>query len=396
MSLFDDVKKKIEEGRSGKQLWIPSPYPRLANQIGVARSMWTIVGGDPGTGKSSFVDTTYILGIWDWYKKHRDELDLSIKVILRSMERSKEYRVAKWVCYRLLKKYNILVDVKTILTLHADDPVVDDDLMEKIESCREYFEEMEQEMVTVIDGATNPTGVYFGFLDYAMNNGTLYRNDLDDGLVIAEYNGNAKTKKIKWQKISRDQYPGDDLPEPTESEYFPDNKKEVVIPIVDHIGEYTSESGLTGKQLLDKAGEYIKRLRDIFGYSPVDVVQFNRNLSDSRRRSGSRLQPEEQDFMGSSTMFQRADMGLALFNPRRYDISQHLGYNIQSFTDSNQNNRFRSLFVLKNSYGNADYGTGMSFIGECGLYRQLPIKMTKSDFRKHVNFIDSIDDRTIR
>lgn len=396
MTYFDSLREKIIQGIEGERIWIPSPYARLKNQLGVAKRMWTIIGGDPGTGKSAFTDTTYIFGAYKWYMENKDKQDISLKIILRSMERSKEYRIAKWVCFRLLMKYGILIDVKTILNLHASDNRVDKDLLKKIDSCKEYFDTMQDEVLTVVDGAENPTGVFMTFRDYAFKNGTLYRNDIDKGLQVAKYY--PKDKRYEWKDIPDDRYPEDSLPEKTEWVYHPDDPNEVVIPIVDHIGEYTSEQGLSGKLLLDKAGEYTKMLRDIFGYSPIDVIQFNRNLSDSRRRSGNNLQPEEQDFMGSSTMFHRADVGLALFNPKRYDISRHLNYNINSFTDTYGNNRFRSLFVLKNTYGNSDYGTGMNFIGECGLYRQLPKEMSKEAYKNYVHIAQRNDiiDLTVR
>jgi hypothetical protein len=188
--------------------------------------------------------------------------------------------------------------------MHTGESRVDDHLMEKIESCREYIENM-QEIITVIDGKTNPTGAFVLFRDYALKNGTIYKL-IDDQLKIGDYNQD--TKKINWKDIPMGRYPDDEVMiENYEIKYIPDNDNEVVIPIVDHIGEYKSENGLTGKQLLDKAGEYTVRLRDRYHMSPIDVSQFNRNLSDTRRRTGKGidLQPEEQDFMGSSTMYQR-------------------------------------------------------------------------------------------
>lgn len=381
---FDSFYEKVKKGVEGEMTWIPSPYKRLKNQIGIIPGVWTIVGGDPGTGKSAFTDTTYIHGPYEWYRQ-QDDVDL--KIILRSMERSKEKRIAKWVCRRLYNKYGLLIDVKTILGMHSGDSPINKDVVKAIRSCKKYFDRMQEEVLTVIDGRINPTGVLKDFEDYALRNGQLYRRDRDGNLLKILYDPNNRKKARK--RIKESNYP-DNEPKPERSEfhYIPDNDNEIVIPIVDHIGEYEPEDNLAGKQLLDRAGKYTKRMRDRYNYSPVDVIQFNRNLSDSRRRQGSDLQPEEQDFMGSSTMFQRADIALALFNPHRYGINKHLGYNIQSFVNRYNHNRFRSLWVLKNTYGVSDYGTGMNFIGELGHYRQLPKAEELVNTKKYVDLVD--------
>lgn len=369
MKYFDKFLNVVDKGIKGEAIWIPVPYTRLRNTLGLTKKTYTIVGGDPGTGKSSFVDTSYILGSYAWMLNNSDS-PVKPHIILRSMERSKEYRIAKWVCKRMFQQYGILLDVNTIFGRHTEDNRITKDIREKIESCREYFDKM-QEYVTIIDGSSNPTGVFKDFLDYALKNGTLYINDPDKGLKIAVYH--PKDKKVKWKVIPKDRFPEDEVfPERYEKTYIPDDEEELVIPIVDHIGEYSNEKGNTDKQNLDVAGSYTLRLRDTYGWSPIDVVQFNRNLSDQRRRQGSSLRPEEQDFMGSSTMYQRADVALALFNPHKYNISQHLGYNVQSFINTYGYNRFRTLWILKNTYGNADVGTGMAFYGEIGHYTQIP------------------------
>ncbi len=382
-SYFDSFLEKVKQGRSGDMVWIPSPYDRLKDKIGISKKQYTLLGGDPGTGKSAFIDTTYIIHIFQWYMNNKDDVSFKPKIILRSMERSKEYRIAKWVCQLMFRKFNILIDVRTIFGMHSGDSIIDDELMEKIEECRGLVEKME-DYITVIDGRTNPTGAYAEFRHYALSNGTLYKKDSDGNLHRCVYDEDEKLKK-KWKRISIHQYPdGYRPPEKYEQKYIPDDEEEIVIPIVDHIGEYRSENGLTGKALLDKAGERTVTLRDLYGMSPIDVSQFNRNLSDTRRRTGKGidLQPEEQDFMGSSTMYQRCDLAIALFNPHRYSVNTHLGYPVQNFINSHGHNRFRSGFILKNTYGVDDFGTAFQFIGEIGMYRLLPKAEKIQNYKK--------------
>jgi len=371
-SYFDSFLDKVKQGKRGDMIWIPSPYGRLEDKIGITKKMYTLLGGDPGTGKSAWLDTTYILHVYDWYMKNKNEVSFTPKIILRSMERSKEYRIAKWVCQLMFKKFNILIDVRTIFGMHSGDSKISSGLMHKIEKCRNYIEKME-EYVTVIDGRSVPTGVFKDFRDYALRNGDLYYHKKNGSLYKANYR--EKSRKVEWKKIPKGRFPdGHKMPEKYEKKYIPDDEDEIVIPIVDHIGEYKNRKGFSNKQTLDKAGEYTAKLRDLYRMSPIDVCQFNRNLSDTRRREGKNidLQPEEQDFMGSSTMYQRCDVAIALFNPHRYSVDEHLGYPVQRFINSYGHNRFRSGFILKNTYGVDDFGTAFQFIGEIGMYRLLP------------------------
>jgi len=60
-SYFDSFIEKVKKGKEGDMIWIPSPYKRWKNKIGLSKKFYTLVGGDSGAGKSAFVDRTYIL-----------------------------------------------------------------------------------------------------------------------------------------------------------------------------------------------------------------------------------------------------------------------------------------------------------------------------------------------
>jgi len=302
-SYFDGFLEKVKKGKEGDMIWIPSPYKRWKNKIGLSRRFYTLIGGDSGSGKSAFVDRTYVLHTYQWYMANKDDLSFKPKIILRSMERSKEFRIAKWVCYLLYQKFNILVDVKTVCGMHTGDSRISDDLMKKIEKCRKYIENMEN-YITVIDGKTTPYGVYKDFREYALENGDLYRHTPDGVLQIAEFPNNREQKG--WQNIPKSNFPdGYKLPERYEKKYVPDDDDEIVIPIVDHVQKYESRQGHNRKQTIDKGTEFSSKLRDLYGMSPIDVSQFNRNKSDSKRRFSkkSEFKPEENDFKNSGDMY---------------------------------------------------------------------------------------------
>lgn len=384
-SYFDSFLEKVKKGKEGDMIWIPSPYKRWKNKLGLSKRFYTLVGGDSGSGKSALVDRTYILHTIFWYLNNKDSLSFKPKIILRSMERAKEYRIAKWVCYLMYKKFNILVDVKTIFGMHVGDSRVDSKLMKKVEMCRKTIEVLEK-YVTIIDGQATPTGVFKDFRHYALTNGDIYKHKGSGELFIGGYK--KKKRSVDWKKIPKSRYPDNKkMPERYEMKYLPDDEDEIVIPIVDHIQKYKNRKGFSDKQTLDKATEYSSKLRDLYGMSPINVSQFNRNKSDSRRRFSkqSEFKPEENDFKGSGDMYSDCDICLALFNPREYRIDKHLGYSVEPFTNSQGYNRFRSAFVLKNTYGPDNFGAGFHFIGEIGKFDLLPKPDEIQSHKKYAN-----------
>ena len=53
---FQDLKVAVEEGLSGKICGIPMFFFSLTRYICIRKSMYTLVGGLTGSGKTSFID----------------------------------------------------------------------------------------------------------------------------------------------------------------------------------------------------------------------------------------------------------------------------------------------------------------------------------------------------
>lgn len=67
-----------------------------------------------------------------------------------------------------------------------------------------------------------------------------------------------------------------------------------------------------------------------------------------------------------------ADIVIGLLNPYKIQAYDYGKYQIKKFVGSNNNNRFRSLKIIKNSYGTDDYIIGFHFLGEIGLMAEIP------------------------
>jgi hypothetical protein len=363
--LYDDLLGQIDKGLKGKTAWVPIGFPKMGEHIGIGKGIYTIIGGNPGTGKTAMADLAYVLNPYDWWYKNKNNTDVKIKWIYRSMERPKVYKLAKWVSVKLFKDCGLLLDVSTILGWGSQKNKISTEIYEKIKQCRDYFEEM-LDYIELVDGSINPTGIYKHVYDYATRNGEIQviEQKLEDGRIL-------KHKK-----------------------YIPKDDNLITVIMEDHLGKLKGESndGIflqpQSKQLLDKMSDYNgSEFRDFFGFSPVAVIQFNRSLEDVTRRTKTELGPLPGDFKGSGNMYEDADIALGLFNPWKFKDNEHMGYNIPKMVTSGGYNRFRSITVLKNSYGIDDAGYGLFFLGENGFIGELKRAdlMSNEDYEKIIN-----------
>lgn len=303
------------------------------------------------TGKTSFVDFNYVLLPYMWYVKNKETTDIKLKIIYRSMERSKRYKIQKWTCLYLyiITNGKINLDIPTLNGWEGKAFDITPKLRKQIAECEEFINEMlDSGIIDLVDGAENPTGIYKNVKDFALHSG---KEDL-----------------IKHNKEDGSSY--------TELVYTPDNKEQYTILVLDHIGKLKRETHggklLSKKENIDKMSEYLGLMRDRYGISPVVISQFNRGLSDSQRMRNKTVAPEPDDFKDSGNMYEDADVAFALFNPYKLKVDEDLGYRVDKFVTNTGYNRYRSGYVLKNSFGIDDVGIGLKFIGECGYFSELP------------------------
>ena len=159
------------------------------------------------------------------------------------MERSKIYILAKWMTRKILLDQGILIPLGTLLGW-KDFAKLTKDEHDLVLMYGDYMNEL-LEVVDIIEGAQNPTGIYKYVKKYATENGKF--EDVDEFTRV----------------------------------YIPNHSNEIIIPIEDHLGNTKTEKGYsTKKEAIDKVSEYNQWFRDILGYSPVTVSQLTRGLNN--------------------------------------------------------------------------------------------------------------------
>jgi replicative DNA helicase len=344
---FEHLKNEVLAGIEGRNGGIPMGFNRLNKYIGIRKSMYYLVGGLTGSGKTSFIDDAFVLNPFDWYIGQR-EPKVKLRIIYRSMERSGTYKLAKWISRKIFLDQGMIIPVNKLLGWTDRMTKDEHDLFLMYE---DYIGQM-NDVITIIDGPENPVGIAKELKAHAEQNGVIEQID-------------------KYNKI-----------------YIPNNENEVTIVVIDHIGllKLTKDQP-TKKQAIDKMSDELRYARDFFGYTPVVVSQFNRDISNPMRIKNGDVEPQLEDFADSSSTQNDADVVLALFDPLRYKVPDPSGYNLEKLKDSFGAKYFRSLRLIKNSYGEDDVRIGLGFLGQIGMFKELPkrIDMTDADYQSVIN-----------
>lgn len=345
MSTFDDLNDEIERGMNGKNRGISMGFHRLNRYISIRKRIYTLVIGSTGSGKSALVSDAWILNPFEYYCLHPER---KIKPIYFSMERSKLYTVTKWLSRKIFKAEGVLIPIGIILGWWEKKMTKDEhDLVIKY---RDYIDRLTEEFVDIIEGPQNPTGIYKYLKNYAEANGKVEQVD-------------------EFHKV-----------------YIPNNPEEVIIPIADHLGLTRLEKGLnTKKEAIDKVSEHFQHARDFYGYSPVGVSQLNRDLSNPMYAKTMDLEPTLDSAKESGRPAEDSDCVVSLFDPLRYNTTDKY-YDASKFINGETGAKhFRSLKILKNTYGEDSISIGMAFQGAVGTFAELPKpNMMTEDIYKEV------------
>jgi hypothetical protein len=344
---FELLKHEVELGLTGRNNGIPMGFDRLNRYIGIRKSMYFLVGGLTGSGKTSFIDDAFVLNPFDWYIMQKAP-NIKLRIIYRSMERSRTYKLAKWVSRKIFLDHAMIVPVSKLLGWNEKMTKDEHDLFLMYE---DYMNQM-NDVITIIDGPENAVGVAKELKAHALQHGKIEQVD--------EFN----------------------------KRYFPNNENEITIVIIDHIGLLkTTKDQTTKKQAIDKMSDELRYARDFYGYTPVVVSQFNRDISNPIRIKNGDVEPQLEDFAESSQTQNDADVVLALFDPMRYKVADPSGYSLDKLKDEFGAKYFRNLRLIKNSYGEDDVRIGLGFMGQIGMFKELKKRkdMTDADYESVIN-----------
>ncbi len=234
----------------------------------------------------------------------------------------------KAICRDIYLKYNILLDVNYVLS--RGKYRISDEYYNLVFNTADILDEF-NDILHVEDIPTNPTGIWHQMIKYADNNGS--------GIENYQF----------------------------KEDYIPKDNNLYTLIVIDHISLLQKERGFNTKEVIDKLSEYLLILRNKCQFTPIVVQQLNRSNSSIDRFKMDRLEPQISDFKDSGNPVADANIVMSLFSPFRYELKEHKKYDI-----SKLKNNYRQCSILKNRDGESDKSIGLHFIGEVGLFNELP------------------------
>mgnify|MGYP002508153291 CR=1 FL=1 len=334
--------QSILRGKSGMNIGLPSGLPKVDSIIyGVQRRWMYVWAGDSGSGKSSIVLYSQI------YRPIIESLknpDINVHFLLFSFEMSAEVLFAKLLSLYIYEKYGKILSYGQILSLGD---VLSDNDYKYVEASKPWLEKVES-ICEVIDKPVTAKGLYAICKEWSKKFGTYIEEEVSEGYV--------------------------------KETYLPNDDKQYLITVIDHMRLFSLSSGHNIKQEMDEACDYLIHFRNKCGFTVHAIQQLNRNFKSMERRNSENALLGLEDLSDSGGPTQSAETVIAIYHPFREKRNKCEGYDIKVLKD-----RARLIQILKNRFGLADRSVGCTFYGEVGLWRELPLPHEIQDYTKYIN-----------
>ena len=375
--MYKDLLKKVRQYQKGRDDFMYGIEGlSVYTKINIGKGMYILIGGQSGSGKTSFSDTAFILNP---FMSLPDNPPLWL---YRSMERDKESKLAKWTCNIIYRKHGVLLDVPTLLSLPSKKRKLnnrDFRLLEEIETTMDALDSR----VIMVDGTPSAEEIRQWELKIAYQKGKLitaddkyfYINGEKEGTLNEIDEANGMKRRYYAGKAGRIYEHGET--------YIANNPKEIVMPVFDHIGKILDgEGNQNTKKAVDAHSSNQAWARDILKWTPIDISQFNRDSQSTQRNMRLDLDIQEKDFKNSATPYENADLVLGLINPWKLGHSRYQKINVKRMVADGGENRLRLLKIVKNSYGSDDIKLPLVFLGENGHIMDFPEEPGDYDYEQ--------------
>ena len=348
--LVDRVLKSLEERRqnilNGNINCIPSPFKRFSEDFpGIEQGKYYLVSASTKVGKTQLASFLFLYNSVLYAYNHPDKIDL--KILYFPLEETQEAITLRFMSYLLytLSKGQIRKSPTDLKSVREQFPI-DREILDLFEeepykSILNFFEEH----VTFVPDR-NPYGIFKQAQDYAEQNGKIYTKKLD---IIDNKTGEVSSTKDVFDY------------------YVPDNPKEYVMLIVDHIGLISTEGKMDLRESINKLSDNMIQLRNKYNYIPVIIQQQGQETNNLEAFKANKIRPTISGLSDSKYTAKDANVMLGLTNPYSFELPEYAGYDI---TKLKGNARF--LEVVINRDGISNGMIGLYFDGCTNFFKELP------------------------
>jgi hypothetical protein len=392
MSLYGDTfLSHLSRILEGKEQYIPNPHVRMQEVFNLYKGRYILIGSNSNTGKTSFIDDL-LLKSYEWLRKQ--EFSHHFEVPYYSMERATRDKIAKWTSWKIFQDKGFRIPSNVFATGSHGNIKLTEEIKKLAESYGLWFEELLPK-ITIKQGPRTVDEINSDIERIALVTCDKITTTLTDIFINNKCLGTFGIDKTKL--INGIRVPYRDVTINKESiEVFPNSERYVlknpntfVFPLIDHLGKTKlSFRHKSKKEAIDDLDERLSLARDNYYMSPIAVSQFNRAIGDITRIkfAAGDLEPIDSDFKDTSNSQESADLILGLFDPYTYKSfdkdGNYKGYNIADGSRPGTLNpsgeqMFRSVKIIKNSYGPKNITYAMKFTGEVMTFDLLPLPGTR-------------------
>jgi replicative DNA helicase len=344
----DELKKRIQDGLDGKYEGLYNGFERINEYIfGVQRKCITLIGGQSGCFKTTMLDFIVLNALMDAEKK-----GITLNVHYYSFEIDRLTKKCNWISVQIYLIYGVIVPPEKIKGFGKNRLTKEE--QELVNSVSPEVNRLFNK-INFTFKSENPTGIYKTIWNFMEKRGTFtYEHYTDD-------EGEEKKKVKKYTLNDPDEYN---------------------LGVIDHLYLTKKEKKFTTKDNIDKLSEYQVELRNLFGFSWINLQQFNQGLSAVERQKfkGVDISPAQGDFKDTTNPYQDADVVIGLMNPYKLDLDTCLGYDVKKLRSN-----FIMFKVIKNRLAGDNIAFGLYANPKSGSFTELPKDMNTADYQKYKN-----------
>lgn len=290
----------IQQGKEGNNIGTSTGLPKLDKILGgIQQSRYYLIGAASSVGKTSFV--LYIM----YHMLRHATKEEPVYFLYYSLEIGSEVLLAKLMALYCAEEFGIYLTLNDVLSFETE---LSDEYIDYLSKARDWLQSI-SDFIQIIDTTVNAKSLYKTIIPFAEKFG--YYEETDEKRV-----------------------------------YVPNNPKQKVIAIIDHLNLVQGTDGRKLKEEIDLMSSYMVTIKRKYKVTWFALQQQNRESSSMERRKADMSEPGLTDLRDTSATSQDADVVLQLFFPFREKLTSYRGYKILG--DDGFKFILRSIIISKN------------------------------------------------
>ena len=362
--IINSLKERRERILNGEVNCIPSSFTRFRDDfVGVEQGKYYLISAQTKGGKTQLTSKMFIYDPLFYAYNNPDKIHL--KIFYFPLEESVESITLRFMSHLLAKlsKDKIRVAPLDLKSTNENKPVSQEILnlleTEEYQNILKFFEE-----TVMFFEDRNAYGIYKQVKSYAEKNGITHKKKIN---ITNKETGNTEEREVF-------------------DYYEPNDPKEYVIILTDHLSLLNPEGGMDLRESINRFSEYMVMFRNRYNYTPVVIQQQNTETMGLEAFKANKIRPTITGLGDSKYTGRDCSMMLGITNPFSHELPSYLGYNIQKFKGN-----IRFLEVVLNREGQSNGIIALYFDGKTCTFKELPPPNDTEALNKIYNYIENLD-----